>query len=75
MNKEVKKVLKVEASCLICNNASLNIYDIEYDIDNCVIAGLNSDTPRKYKLYDTNKGTYFNYGKTRYYLSEFMRTN
>ena len=29
---------------------------------------------RKYKVYTTNKGCYFNYKGVRYYLSDFIRT-
>lgn len=57
----------------ISNNASLNIYQVIYGTDDYVVAGTNSDKPRKYKLYTNAKGYYFNFGKTKYYLSEFMR--
>lgn len=64
--------MKVIASCPICNTASLNIYTIDEEV---VYASINNDNPKKYKLYTSTKGCYFRFAKTRYYLSEFMRTN
>ncbi|OAA90875.1 hypothetical protein [Clostridium ljungdahlii] len=64
---------KVIASCGLCNAASLNLYEILNGIDDYVIAGINNNKPRKYKLYSTNKGIYFNWGGNRYYLHEFIR--
>lgn len=58
----------------LCNTASLNIYDIEHGIEDYVVAGMNDRAPRKYKIYYTTKGAYFNWGGHRYYLSEFLRT-
>ena len=65
--------LKVMATSGISNNASLNIYNIEYGIDDYVVAGINNDKPRKHKLYNNSKGTYFNFGGIRNYLNEFIR--
>ena len=62
------------ASLAICNTASLNIYDIEHGIEDYVVAGMNNAQPRRYKVYYTSKGAYFNWGGCRYYLSEFLRT-
>lgn len=59
------------ASLAICNTASLNIYGVEHGIEDYVIAGMNNDQPRRYKVYYTGKGPYFNWGGCRYYLSEF----
>lgn len=64
---------KVIGSYGICNSASLNIYEVVNDIDDYVMAGFNNDKPRKYKVYYTGKGSYFNYKGSRYYLNEFMR--
>lgn len=61
---------KIIASIGLCNCASINIYGFEYGIDDYIIAGLNDDKPRKYKIYSNTKGSYFNYGKHRYYLNE-----
>ena len=58
----------------LSNIASLNIYDIN-DGEEYVIAGINNNSKRKYKLYFNNKGAYFNWGKHRYYLHEFIRLN
>lgn len=56
----------------LCNTASINIYEIN-DYEEKVLAGLNNQKPRWYKLYCTRKGLYFNFGGNRYYLHEFMR--
>ena len=69
--KEKLKALEVIASCGLCNTASLNIYDIEHGIEDYVVAGMNNDQPRRYKVYYTGKGAYFNWAGHRYYLSEF----
>lgn len=68
-----KEKLKVISSLCLVNNASLNIYDIVYGVDDYVIAEINDYTPRKYKIYETNKGSYFNYGGKRFYLEEFTK--
>ncbi len=59
------------ASLAICNTASLNIYGVEHGIEDYVIVGMNDKTSRRYKVYYTSKGAYFNWGGHRYYLSEF----
>ena len=69
LNKE-----NVIGSYTLSNVASLNIYNIE-DREEYVVAGINNDKKRKYKLYFNNKGTYFNWGKHRYYLHDFIRLN
>lgn len=73
MNKISKgkhKGLQVIATKGICNTMSINIYNI-----NCgeVVAGINNMQVRKYKLYYNLKGIYFNLGKRREYLEEYMR--
>ena len=68
-------------------NSGLMVKDIEYGIDpgiedkivvnyfyyseieNKVI----EEKERKYKLYTTNKGSYFNYKGVRMYLNDFIR--
>jgi hypothetical protein len=65
------KGLQVIASKGICNTASVNIYDIN---DEEVVAGINNLQARKYKLYYNLKGdVYFNFGKRREYISDFLR--
>lgn len=54
----------------LSNVASINIYDIT---DESILAGINKDKPRKYKLYINSKGYYFNFRGTRYYLDQAMR--
>ena len=61
---------KVIASCGICNTASLNLFELN---DDYVVAGINNLKARTYKIYSTNKGLYFNFGGSRWYLHEFMR--
>ncbi|MCW6094570.1 hypothetical protein LAV60_15470 [Clostridium sporogenes] len=65
LNKEV-----LTSYCL-CNNASLNIYEVSTGIDDFIIAGINNLKSRKYKVYYTGKGAYFNFGGSRFYLSDF----
>ena len=69
MNNQEKNLI---ASKGITNNISINIYNIEYGIDDKVIAGYNNKNPRKYKIYTNTKGNYFNLGG-RQYLSDFIR--
>ncbi|MFT8313270.1 MAG: hypothetical protein ABF633_03330 [Clostridium sp.] len=64
---------KVIASLTVCNTATLNIYSVDYGIDDYITVGLNNFKSRKYKLYSTNKGTYFNYDGLRYYVHEFLK--
>lgn len=64
---------KVIASVGLTNTSSLNIYEIVHDVEDYVVAGMNDDTPRKYKVYSNTKGSYFKWGGSRYYLDEFIR--
>lgn len=64
---------KVIASLGFCNTASLNVYKIINGIDDYIVVGINDRNPRQYKLYTTSKGTYFNFGGSRYYTHEFSR--
>ena len=67
---------KVLASMALSNSVSLNIYEIEHGIDDYVYAGMggvSNNKVRKYKLYYNSKGAYFNFGKSRYYMNEFIR--
>ena len=64
-------------------NSGLMIKDVEYDIDDKVIVNffyysevegkVIEEKERKYKIYTTNKGSYFNYKGVRMYLSDFIR--
>ena len=67
--------------------SGLMIKDIEYGIDpgiedkivvsffyySEVKEKIIEEKSRKYKLYTTNKGSYFNYKGTRIYLNDFIR--
>lgn len=61
---------EVIASHGLCNNASLNIFEAE---EERVLVAINNNRPTWYKLYVNTKGVYFNFGGSRYYLSEFIR--
>ena len=61
----------VIASKWICNVASINIY---YLSSYYVVAGINNDIPKWYKVYHTVKGIpYFNFRGTREYLDDYIR--
>lgn len=64
------KMEKVIAVIGLTNTSSLNIYDVN---DEEIIVGLNNQTHRTYKLYYTNKGVYFNFKGSRYYLQDAIR--
>ena len=63
---------RVIGSMGLCNTASLNIYEID-DGDERILAGLNNDQPRWYKLNSTEKGFFFKWGGNRVYLDEIIR--
>ena len=59
-------------------DSGLEITDIEYGIDDKVIVSYFwyswvKEKARKYKIYSTSKGSYFNYKGRRMYLSEFVK--
>lgn len=64
----------VVGSVGLCNVASLNVYEVN-DGEEFVVAGINDSKPTKRKLYFNTKGVYFNFGGSRYYLHEIMRTS
>ena len=63
--------------------SGLIVKDIEYGIEDKVNITffyyselqekVIEEKSRKYKLYTTNKGSYFNYKGTRIYLNDFIR--
>ena len=63
--------------------SGLMVKDIEYGIEDKIIANffyyseienkVIEEKERKYKLYTTNKGSYFNYKGVRMYLNDFIR--
>ena len=60
----------IAAKCL-CNTASINIY---YLNSYHVVAGINNEIPKWYKVYETLKGRcYFNFRGTREYLEDYIR--
>ena len=64
-------------------NSGLMVKDVEYGIDDKIVASyfyyseienkVIEEKERKYKLYTTNKGSYFNYKGVRMYLNDFIR--
>ena len=65
--------LQVIASLSICNGLSLNIYGIEYGIDDKIIVGYTDEVPRKNKIYYTTSGkVYFKIYGQRFYIDDFM---
>lgn len=64
-------------------SSGLMIKDIDYGIEDKAIANffyysevedkVIEEKSRKYKVYTTNKGSYFNYKGIRIYLNDFIR--
>lgn len=65
------------------SNSGLMIKDLEYGIEDKIVVSFFyysevkeekiEEKERKYKLYTTNKGSYFNYKGVRIYLNDFIR--
>ena len=63
--------------------SGLMIKDIEYGIEDKIVVNyfyysevenkVIEENERKYKVYTTNKGSYFNYKDVRMYLNDFIR--
>lgn len=64
--------MQVIGSIGLCNTASLNVYDVD-PYGEFVHAGLNNSSPRKRKLYTNGKGSFFMFGKARYYMHDVLR--
>lgn len=61
--------MKIIASKVISNTASINIYEIDYHF---VSVGINDNKPKKHKLYYNNKNQpYFNFRGHREYFFEY----
>lgn len=64
-------------------SSGLMIKDVDYGIEDKVVANffyfsevenkVIEEKSRKYKIYTTSKGDYFNYKGTRMYLNDFIR--
>ena len=64
-------------------NSGLMVKDIEYGIEDKIVVSFFyysevkeekiEEKARKYKVYTTNKGSYFNYKGVRMYLNDFIR--
>ena len=71
INKIAYLFTEAIASRCLCNIASMNIY---YVSSYSVVAGINNDIPKWYKVYETVKGRpYFNFRGSREYLDEYIR--
>ncbi len=66
---------KVIASAFFTNNASVNIHDIEYGIDDKVVFSLsNSHKAYKRKIeYSVKRGAFFRWIGGRWYMDDFIR--
>jgi hypothetical protein len=66
--------LQVIATLQVCGSLLLNVYGIEYGIDDRVITGYTEETPRKNKIYYTMSGKpYFRKHGQRFYIDDFMK--
>lgn len=50
----------------------IKLVGVYYDVDDRIITEFPDGTIRIYKLYHTNKGTYFNCYKRRMYIDKFL---
>lgn len=62
----------------ICNNASLNLYDINYGMDTCVVGINNFETKELEIQTEINEETdetemFIEYGEIKFYFDECMR--
>lgn len=61
----------------MCYDVALVITNIIYNIEDKIEVGFMCNgkikTPRKHKIYTSNKGNYIKYKGTRFYLDEFIR--
>jgi len=65
---------KVIASYGLSNTCSVNIYDINYGIDDAVVAGINNDNPEEYTIeYDEESNPYFSINGMDIPLSDCMK--
>lgn len=64
--------MKIIGVMMIGLHLGLNVYGYTDDSD-YVYAGFNDDKPRKYKLYEAERGNYFKIKGIRYYLDDFIR--
>ena len=66
--------IKPIANCYFNGEISINIYEIQYGIDDYIIAGFSDGTQtRKRKIKYNQLGGYFNINKIRIYLSDCKR--
>jgi hypothetical protein len=67
---------KVIGCWVICNNASLNLYEIVNGIEDTAIVGINNDTPEEYVInFDEEVGLYIEFGGEKYSMDECQKIN
>lgn len=59
-------MINVIQSHSITKNTSVNVYG--FNSNNDILAGLNQEKPRKYKVYRDDSGNYFNFRGIKIYL-------
>jgi len=68
--------MSVIGSYALCNAGSINIYKIEFGIDDCVLAGLNNGKPAWFAIrYDVDSRPYFMFDELQIHLDECMRNS
>jgi len=71
---DLKSIFTPKAVISICNNITLNIWDIRHGVNDEVLVGLNNDNPMWYVLHDTDsEGCYFVYADVKYSLLDAMK--
>lgn len=77
MEKKIYNEKNIYGAYWFCYDSALVIIDIIYDVDDKIEVGFMCNgkikTPRKHKIYTSNKGNYIKYKGTRFYLDEFIR--
>ena len=77
MEKKIYNLENTYGAYWICYDVALVITDIIYDVEDKIEVGFmcngKIDTPRKHKIYTSNKGDYIKYKGTRIYLDEFIK--
>lgn len=56
----------------ITNTLSIQILDVKHEKPSVIIKGFTGDV-HEFKIYDSEKGIYFKYSNSRYYIKDFMK--
>jgi len=57
----------------VSNSASLKVLDIDYGIDDVAVVQLNSNKPKKLKIYYGNARAFIKFKGTRFYFDECLK--